>query len=466
METLAIAPDEDGYTFVEPGSFLYQELEGGLPRTRADLINASKTVGVQWTVGVADYQYLCNFNSANLSNDSEPFLIPLFIDEVEVKDYEAIILPGTFGLVSQSGETYVVGAQLEVTVTPATDDEYEDDTTSNAGTGATGAGYYAGSTEISSGSGVQLLFGSYHLNGQNAILRRQSKIITPVKGNFTLNGQSSILTRDKKVLAAKGNYALNSQAANIHKNIQTLTVSYGSYVLNGQAVTLTYNGPSDLNFSNVVLLMHCEGTNGGIVFTDSSLYARTLTGNSGTMTTSSTQFKYGATSAFFNGNHRITAADAAELDFAASDWTVEMWIYPVTLGVNGLMFAKVVNTGYFPVTLYYDTTGHVVAQCYDNAGTPNLLGTITAASALSTGAWAHVAFTRNGSTFTLWIGGVSVGTFTSSATLFHDSGLIYIGMYATGVAPLIAYADEIRVTIGTCRYTSAFTPPSAAFPNS
>lgn len=213
MQTLAIAPDEDGYTFVEPGSFLYQELEGGLPRTRADLINASKTVGVQWTVGVADYQYLCNFNSANLSNDSEPFLILLFIDEVEAKYYESIILPGTFGLISQSGETYVVGAQLEVTITPATDDEYDDGTSSNAGTGATGAGYYAGSTEISSGSGVQLLFGSYHLNGQNAILRRQSKIITPVKGSFILNCQAAGLSYSgKKLLANYGSYLLNGQA--------------------------------------------------------------------------------------------------------------------------------------------------------------------------------------------------------------------------------------------------------------
>lgn len=225
------------------------------------------------------------------------------------------------------------------------------------------------------------------------------------------------------------------------------------------------SGPADPNFANVVLLMHCEGVNGGIVFTDSSSYARTLTPNSGTMVTSSAQFKYGATSAFFNGNHNVSAADATELNFAGSDWTVEMQTYPVTLGTNGLMFAKVFNTGYFPVTLYYDTTGHVVAQCYDNAGTPNLLGTITASTPLSTGTWTHIAFTRNGSTFTLWIGGTSVGTFTSAASLFHDTGLVYVGMYATGAAPLIAYQDEIRVTIGTCRYSSGFTPPAAAFPD-
>lgn len=477
METLAIAPDEDGYTFVEPGSFLYQELEGGLPRTRADLINASKTVGVQWTVGVADYQYLCNFNSANLSNDSEPFLIPLFIDEVEAKDYEAIILPGTFGLVSQSGETYVVGAQLEVTVTPATDDEYTDGTTSNAGTGVTGAGYYAGSTEIASGAGVQPLFGSYHLNGKNAILRRQNKIINPIKGSYVLNGQSIILTRDRKIVATKGSYALNGQAANIHKNIQALTAAYGSYALNGQAAALTYNGPTDPNFANVSLLLHFNGSNNGTVFTDSSSNNHTVNRSGTGIVTNTAQIKFGSASGSFAGNANpsfLSIATTTALNLSLGDWTIEAWIRPASTSYAQQIISKQAGTGAYPFAIYLNShgAGKLRFLCFDDAGSANLVIDIQGASVLSVGTWYHVAFTRNGNTFTGWLSGVSEGTGTSSATLrnqFPES--VLIGCTGTAAAsptgsPYEGYIDDVRITKGVARYTASFTPPAAQFPDS
>jgi hypothetical protein len=149
MPTLDFAPDEDAYSFSEPDDFLYVATAGGFPRTRADIINSNKIVGVQWTCSAAMYDYLCAFNAANIVNDSEPFNVPLFIDEVETKLYVCRFVPESFKLVQQEGETYTVSAALEVEVRGFALEELDDGTTSNAGVGGGGAGYYPGSTFIS-----------------------------------------------------------------------------------------------------------------------------------------------------------------------------------------------------------------------------------------------------------------------------------------------------------------------------
>ena len=50
-----------------------------------------------------------------------------------------------------------------------------------------------------------------------------------------------------------------------------------------------------------LLLMHFDGSNGGTVFTDSSIYNRAVTA-SGNVNTSTTQKKFGTASAYFDGS--------------------------------------------------------------------------------------------------------------------------------------------------------------------
>lgn len=148
MPTLELSPDEDGYSFPEPVAALSVQTEGGLPRTRKDIISPNKFVTVQWSCGIDEYDYLCGFNSANIANNSEAFDISLFIDEVSAKTYSAMMVPETFGLRSQEGETYIVGATLEIFVTPEVSAETVDGSASNAGVGTGGAGYYPGSVYV------------------------------------------------------------------------------------------------------------------------------------------------------------------------------------------------------------------------------------------------------------------------------------------------------------------------------
>jgi hypothetical protein len=79
--------------------------------------------------------------------------------------------------------------------------------------------------------------------------------------------------------------------------------------------------------------------------------------------------------------------------------------------------------------------------------------------------WNHVAVTRNGSNWTLWMNGVAAKTWTNGT---FNGGLsthnVWIGSGSSGGSGRQCIYDEWRLTIGTPRYTAPFTP-SYPFPN-
>lgn len=80
---------------------------------------------------------------------------------------------------------------------------------------------------------------------------------------------------------------------------------------------------------------------------------------------------------------------------------------------------------------------------------------ITATDTVSADTWYHVAYTRSGTTGTLWLDGVSQGTWTDTVN-YTFSNPVYIGSRDTG-AGSAANFDEIRIST-TARYTTGFTP--------
>ena len=83
--------------------------------------------------------------------------------------------------------------------------------------------------------------------------------------------------------------------------------------------------------------------------------------------------------------------------------------------------------------------------------------------------WQHFAVVREGSTMTLYIDGTARGT-GSNSTDFNRSRPFRLGNIhnatANGGYGFPGYIDDFRVTKGLARYTSNFTPPSAAHPTS
>ncbi|MDR1062866.1 MAG: LamG domain-containing protein, partial [Azoarcus sp.] len=78
--------------------------------------------------------------------------------------------------------------------------------------------------------------------------------------------------------------------------------------------------------------------------------------------------------------------------------------------------------------------------------------------------WYHIAVTRQDGVFRMFVDGQLEASATKSIAVdFSQNGTAIgnNGWDADGF--FIGYIDELRVTKGRARYTSAFTPPNAPF---
>jgi hypothetical protein len=198
-------------------------------------------------------------------------------------------------------------------------------------------------------------------------------------------------------------------------------------------------------------------TNGGI-FDNAMMNNLETVGNA---QISTSVFKYGTGSLSFNNSTGTYLAVPTSQNFAfQGDFTVEGWLY-----INAFSAA---DQSFFDSRA---TDGSSAGLWFGIQGTSNKLRVYTAASqfllastTLSATTWTHVALVRSGSTLTIYQNGTSVASGTLTASL--TDGVCRIALtYATSAAPLNGYIDDLRITKGYARYTTTFTPPTAAFLN-
>lgn len=222
-------------------------------------------------------------------------------------------------------------------------------------------------------------------------------------------------------------------------------------------------GPTDPYFSSVSLLLHMDGTNGSKTFTDSSNSAISVTAN-GNAQISTTQYKYGGASGSFNGvsTTYLSAPAGSAFNFGTGDFTIETWFY-----------SNITITS--PFILDLRTTFNLAWGFGSDSGNLGKLywfnGTVyqEASATVSSGQWYHLAYSKSGSTGRTFINGNQAFTLTDTVNYAISNPTARFGIRYTGnsgTTPLNGYLDDFRVTKGVARYTSNFTPPTAAFPNS
>lgn len=224
--------------------------------------------------------------------------------------------------------------------------------------------------------------------------------------------------------------------------------------------------PSDPYFSNTVLLLQGNGSNGGQnnTFIDSSTNNFTITRNGNVTQGTFSPFtlaagsEYSAStnggSGFFDGSGDYlskTADDAFKP--GTGNFTIEAWVYVSSVSATpGIFDCRVSGNEAGGFWFGLNTSAKLVF--YTNATK------LTASTALSLNTWHHVAMTRSGSTVTIWLNGVSDGTVTNSDNF--TTGGCYVGSAYTGTDnPFTGYISSLRFLKGTAQYTSAFTPPTA-----
>jgi hypothetical protein len=202
-------------------------------------------------------------------------------------------------------------------------------------------------------------------------------------------------------------------------------------------------------WNNVVALLSMDGANDSTTFTDSSSYAKTITVYGGAKL-STTQQKFGATSGYFDGtNDGISIPITGGL--GSGNFTIELWIYSSNLdGYRALFWGSNAYSLLIQdatLTWYHSST----FRC-----------TITAVPLNS---WNHIACTRSSGVIRTFLNGVVCATpYTSSYDLNFANW--YMGLDSSNSLDYVGYMDEVRITVGTARYTTSFTPPTVPFPTS
>lgn len=259
--------------------------------------------------------------------------------------------------------------------------------------------------------------------------------------------------------------------------------SYSGYVSNLRIVrgTAIYSGnftppTSPLTaVTNTKLLL--SATNAGI-FDGAAINNMETVGNA---QVSTTQAKFGTTSAYFDGSgDNLFMPSAPSMNFGTGNWTIECWVYVSTRTTNyPLVFGN--NRGSFTTDALALTASNSDNVSYNNkfviawgsagwsspsAGNSQLL---VANVTNSTGTWYHLAIVRDSSTSVkMFRDGTQVAnaTVSSSATFnwgFNGS-VVGGGNWDGAQGNFNGYIDDLRVTNGVARYTANFTAPTAAFP--
>lgn len=224
--------------------------------------------------------------------------------------------------------------------------------------------------------------------------------------------------------------------------------------------------PADSFFASVALLLHGNGTNGSTVFTDSSSTPKTVT-PSGDVRISTNQSKFGGSSMYFDGTADfLTIPNYTAFNLSTLDFTIEGWFYPTNVAVGASIMSRRFDNATGWCLVINGAGGISWRLVIGGIWTDGFCATPT--SLIQNNAWFHIAVTRAGSTFRTFVNGSQASSATNAGAIQDTPYALRVGTSTiqTNEVPFTGYMDDVRVTIGTARYTTNFTPPTLQFPDS
>ena len=147
---------------------------------------------------------------------------------------------------------------------------------------------------------------------------------------------------------------------------------------------------------------------------------------------------------------------SSNVDFAmgTGDFTAECFIYLTSYSnAEGGYSARVFdsNTAQLGIYITSDGTGYVGGL---------IGGTDTRSSTSPTlQSWSHLAISRSGTTFRIFLNGIIIHTVTNSSSV-ASSGDFIIGARGSGTGGFPGFISNLRIIKGTALYTQNFIPPT------
>lgn len=226
-------------------------------------------------------------------------------------------------------------------------------------------------------------------------------------------------------------------------------VSSGGGSLSG---SVTIPGLGDSYYSGVSLLLHGEGSNSSTTITDNSTSPKTITVTGGAQI-STAQSKFGSSSIYLPSSSTIATPSSSGFEFGTGDFTVEFWWYVTTLPTSE---ARLVNFGGTPnsfLNLTYGFSSNTFTLVNESVA-----HVLTTAQSVSLNQWHHIAYTRSSNTLYLFFNGALLNS-TNYGGISTPATSVTFSPGPGGSS----YFDEIRITKGVARYTSAFSTPTSVF---
>jgi len=237
-------------------------------------------------------------------------------------------------------------------------------------------------------------------------------------------------------------------------------------IVKGTAVYTSAFTPSTIPLTAITntQLLTCQSNR----FIDNSTNAFAITVNGtpsvqrfnpfGTSTAYSTSVIGG--SGYFDGSDNLTIPANANFTLSTSNYTMEFWVYPNSFSAPNVPLAYGWSDAGSPrLIVFAQNTNGTFIVYYNDAGT-----NFTSSNTVTLNQWNHVALVRNGSTFTLYINGVSGASASNSISYPALVNPVIIGSSwngSVGTNFYNGYISDVRICIGTAVYTSNFTPPTA-----
>jgi|694.fasta_scaffold01024_11 hypothetical protein len=191
---------------------------------------------------------------------------------------------------------------------------------------------------------------------------------------------------------------------------------------------------------------------------DASTNNFAVTINGDTKPNSFNPYTPGYYSNYFDGTgDYLTVPNNTSLGMGSENFTVEFWVYQTSLVSYRQILDVVDGNSVGRLILWVDSAGTLY-----NLGQNGNARNTTAAGAITTNTWIHVALVRSSGTTKFYINGTQSGSnYTDSTNYTCTTGSVYIGINSDGSTyPYLGYLSNFRMVKGTAVYTSAFTPPT------
>jgi hypothetical protein len=238
--------------------------------------------------------------------------------------------------------------------------------------------------------------------------------------------------------------------------VDEFRISKGNARYSGASITVPTSALTKDEHTH--LLIHGDGDNNSTVILDDgvrtagSVSIDTFGGNT---ELSTTQAKFGATSAYYDGEGSVDPEHSV-LNIGSDDFTIEFFYYPTDFTSQyGRYFIDTGSGLSGRLNGYFEPAGSTFKL---RSGNSQIM---QGNHDMSTNQWYHIAFVRKSGTLKYYLNGTEKIS-VSNSTNFTNTDY-KIGSYLTGGPYSIkGYLDEFRQS-NVARYSQAFTPTTSAF---